>query len=440
VRALLVLWLLAGCARPVFVHREAAGPHFAMRVIREGLSSPWEVFVGPDGWLWISERTGLRITRVEPSSGAREVLLTFEDAVAHGQNGVLGAAFSEGTLFVAYSYRVGPEAYRSKIVSYPYDGRGFGAPHELIRGLSADGDHASGRLQIGPDGRVYYAIGDQGKNQYAAMCKPSRSQALPTADEVARHDWASYEGKVLRLARDGSIPFDNPVLAGVRSHVFSYGHRNVQGLVFDDAGRLYASEHGPKTDDEINALRAGKNYGWPHVAGFRDDRAYEYANWSAAPDCAQLAYHDYAIPAQVPRQRESAWDHPDFTPPLRTFYTVESSFDFASPDCVERGPFCWPTIAPSSIEFYPRSRALLVTSLKFGSVFMLRLDAEGTPRSEPASELFQSEDRYRDLAVGLDGRTIYVVTDDDGYTSGPTAHASKRLAHRGALLEFKPVD
>src|SRR3954469_18817856 len=75
---------------------------------------------------------------------------------------------------------------------------------------------------------------------------------------------------------DGSIPSDNPVIAGVRSHVYSYGHRNPQGLVFGPDGKLYESEHGPNTDDEINLIRAGGNYGWPYVAGYRDDQSYAF--------------------------------------------------------------------------------------------------------------------------------------------------------------------
>ena len=87
---------------------------------------------------------------------------------------------------------------------------------------------------------------------------------------------------MLRLNLDGSIPSDNPMIGGVRSHIYSYGHRNPQGLVFAPDGKLYESEHGPNTDDEVNLIRAGGNYGWPHVAGYRDDQSYAYANWSAS--------------------------------------------------------------------------------------------------------------------------------------------------------------
>jgi hypothetical protein len=117
------------------------------------------------------------------------------------------------------------------------------------------------------------------------------------------------------MTLDGAIPADNPSIAGVRSHVYTYGHRNIQGLVFGPDGTLYASEHGPSTDDEVNRLVAGRNYGWPHVAGFNDDRSYVYANWSkSAPDpCASLKFSSLDVPSSVPATKESAWSHPDFT-------------------------------------------------------------------------------------------------------------------------------
>jgi len=110
---------------------------------------------------------------------------------------------------------------------------------------------------------------------------------------VAAKDWSTYVGKTMRMELDGSIPADNPVIHGVRSHIFTYGHRNPQGLTNGPGGRIFSDEHGPKSDDEINLLHAGNNYGWPFVAGFRDGQAYQYANWSAAPNCAQLEYDDY---------------------------------------------------------------------------------------------------------------------------------------------------
>ena len=93
---------------------------------------------------------------------------------------------------------------------------------------------------------------------------------------------------------DGSIPADNPSINGVRSHIYTYGHRNPQGLEFGPNGLLYSSEHGPGTDDELNLIVAGSNYGWPHVAGYRDNRGYVYANWSQSKGvaCAALKFQE----------------------------------------------------------------------------------------------------------------------------------------------------
>ena len=163
-------------------------------------------------------------------------------------------------------------------------------------------------MKIGPDRKLYYTIGDQGNDQLGNYCVPIESQRLPTQAEIQAKNYAAYVGKSLRLNLDGSIPNDNPQIAGVRSHVFTYGHRNPQGIDFGPDGTLYESEHGPKTDDEINILKAGANYGWPHVAGLKDDKAYEYARWAeSTTPCAQLKFSDLAIPPSVPREPESAF-------------------------------------------------------------------------------------------------------------------------------------
>lgn len=173
---------------------------------------------------------------------------------------------------------------------------------------------------------------------------------------MAAQDFSKYVGKVLRLNLDGSIPEDNPLLAGTRSHIYSYGHRNPQGIVFSADGKLYANEHGPKTDDELNLIQAGKNYGWPNVLGYQDNKAYVYGNWSAASPtpCADLPYDNFSIPAEVPQHQETDWSHPDFMPPIKTFYTVETGYNFMDPECAGTFYICYPTIAPSSIDYYPR--------------------------------------------------------------------------------------
>jgi PQQ-dependent dehydrogenase (s-GDH family) len=326
--------------------------------------------------------------------------------------------------------------------TYRESGHELVDPVDLISGLPASVDHDSGRLVYGPDGTLYYTIGDQGHNQYTLWCEPIEAQRLPTQTEVDGHDWSAYVGKILRLNPDGSIPSDNPVLGGVRSHVYSYGHRNAQGIVFGPDGKLYASEQGPKSDDEVNLIQSGRNYGWPLVAGFKDDKAYVYGNWSAARDCPSLSYSDFAFPPSVPTRTESSFTDPAFAPPLATFYTVPSDANFQDRKCAASYFICWPTIAPSSMDIYTAgavpgwANSLLVTSLKGGAVYRLPLGADGRSVGE-ATELWRSVNRYRDTAISPDGRTIYVATDAGGLTRDASGAPTNHLDDPGSIIEFR---
>jgi len=257
---------------------------FDMRVIVSGLAGPWELTWGPDNMLWVTERTGKRVTRIDPASGKRSVAITIDEVSAPGgQDGLLGMALHPDLLqgkgndyvYVVYTYvdkNLGPDTtisdpaspYRylyGKIVRLTYTAadRTLSHPVDIITGLPAGDDHQGGRLKFGPDGKLYYTIGDQGHNQFGNFCLPIESQRLPTQKEVNDRNYAAYVGKSLRVDLDGSVPRDNPKLNGVVSHVFTYGHRNPQGLDFGPDGTLYSSEHGPKTDDEINILNSGSN-------------------------------------------------------------------------------------------------------------------------------------------------------------------------------------
>ena len=169
---------------------------------------------------------------------------------------------------------------------------------------------------------------------------------------MAAKNWSTYEGKVLRMNPDGSIPEDNPVINGVQSHIFTYGHRNAQGIAVGPNGDLYVSEHGDNSDDEINHLVAGGNYGWPYVSGYIDDKAYQYYNWSAAKNCQELKFNDVApAPVGVTVKNESEFNATNFVPPIQTFYTVDRNFNFTeqAKSCGEMASTCYPTVAPSSL-------------------------------------------------------------------------------------------
>ena len=426
-----IVLLLFGCIACTASEEMNSGSPAIGRVLATGLADPWEISWGPDNFLWITEKTGKRVIRVNPSDGSKSTVVTIGEV---------------------YTYDAEPGARvdrRARIARYTYDpGAGtLSAPVDLISGLPASSDHNAGRLLIGPDQKLYYSIGDQGNNQFERFCEPIRAQDLPSAEEVAGKNWRNYAGKILRLNLDGSIPGDNPVLAGVRSHVYSYGHRNPEGLVFGPGGRLFSAEHGPKSDDEINLIRAGKNYGWPAVLGFQDDQAYVYANWSAAtaPPCTALRYDSYVIPPSVPQQKETDWHAPNFMEPLKTLYTVPNGYNFQDPECRDQSYICWPSIAPSSMDYLPAGNGglagwrnvLLVTSLKNGSVYVLRLTGDGGSVQGDVMQFFKTTNRYRDLVLRPDGRAVYVITDSSGIAGPQVGPPTVRLDNRGAILVFE---
>jgi PQQ-dependent dehydrogenase (s-GDH family) len=437
---------------------------FAKRVVTSGLANPFQIVWGPDDYLWVTERTAGRVTRVSPSDGSTTSAITIRDLLTDGPSGLLGMALDPGLLkgtgndyvYVAYTYDADsdPETVsrRTKIVRFTYDPRAhvLGNATDILAGLPAGTDHQGGRLVFGPDRMLYFSIGDLGANQLANYCRPDHAQSVPTAAQVQQRDWSLYEGKILRLNLDGSIPSDNPTIAGVRSHVYSYGHRNPQGLVFAPDGQLYESEHGPNTDDEVNLIRAGGNYGWPHVAGYRDDQSYAYANWSASRGvpCESLTFTAYpAVPPSVPLQKESEWTA-DFIPPIQTFHTVPTGYDFKNPKCADRELYyqCWPTVAPSSLAVYSAKNgipgwdhSLLMPSLKHGTVYRIQLDASGARvvGDPDENEFFKTVNRYRDVTFSSSGLSLYIATDVGGNTQDQSGRPAAAVENSGAILEFR---
>jgi PQQ-dependent dehydrogenase (s-GDH family) len=472
-RSLLALLAIGAIAAPVLRMRAStqatplSGTQFAKRVVTTGLADPFQLVWGPDDYLWVTERTAGRVTRVLPSDGSATPAITIGDLRPDGPGGLLGMALDPGLLtgtgndhvYVAYTYDADAHPttvrLRTKIVRLTYDPRArmLGTPRDILLNLPAGNDHQGGRLIIGPDRKLYFTIGDMGANQLANFCNLNRAQSLPTVEQVQMRDWSLYQGKILRLNLDGSIPADNPTIAGVKSHIYSYGHRNPQGLVFGADGRLYESEHGPNTDDEVNLIRAGGNYGWPHVAGYRDDQSYAYANWSASKGvpCGSLTFTAYpAVPPSVPVQKESAWSHPDFVPPIQTFRTVPTGYDFKNPKCAERELYyqCWPTVAPSSLAVYTAKngipgwdRSLLMPSLKHGTVYRIQLDAAGTAvvGDPDENEHVKTVNRYRDVALRPDGLALFIATDVGGNTQDQSGRPAAKVENAGAILEFRYI-
>lgn len=204
-----------------------------------GLTSPWGVAPLRDGSLLVGERDTGRIKRV--SDGRISDVTRLEAVRPGGEGGLLGLALTpdEKTLYAYFT-----AAQDNRIVSMTWDGSKLGSPKVILNGIRKAGRHNGGGLVVGPDGFLWASTGD-------------------AVDSSQAQDENSLGGKVLRLTLAGKPAPGNPF----GNAVYSYGHRNVEGLAFDDAGRLWASEFGEQTWDELNLITRGADYGWPLVEG-----------------------------------------------------------------------------------------------------------------------------------------------------------------------------
>ncbi|WIY52793.1 PQQ-dependent sugar dehydrogenase [Devosia sp. YIM 151766] len=426
---------------------------FSARVLTSGLANPWEITWGPDDLIWATERSSGEVTRIDPFTGAQQTLLTLDDFSVDVQHqGLLGMALHPELLtgtgndyvYLVHTYETGTAdapSPRAKLVRYTYDvdNQELTNPVELLTGVPAGNDHNAGRVKIGPDMKLYYTIGEQGANFGGNYQLPNHAQLLPTAEQVADEDWTAYSGKVLRLNLDGSIPEDNPEIDGVRSHIFTYGHRNPQGIDFGPDGTIYVSEHGPDTDDELNVLQPGGNYGWPNVAGFVDDKAYVYGNWSEAPQ--DLRYTGRNIPDTVPLYPETEFEA-EVVDPIATYWTVDNDFDFAG-GC---GWICNPTVAPGSVEYYAAGdngiaewdNSVLLPTLKHGQLYVQHLTEDGQQADGLPTAWFSTQNRYRDTAISADNKTVFIATDGFGTAAEKfgTTGFTNVLHNPGAILMF----
>lgn len=240
---------------------EPESPH----AIATRLEAPWSVtFV--DSSPLVSERDSARILQLDANGNAR-VVATVEGVSPAGEGGLLGITAHDGYLYVYSTAAEGNRIQRFEIVRVAGSADiELGQPETLLDGIPSARFHNGGRLAFGPDGMLYATAGDAGNT--------GSSQDLGT-----------LAGKILRISPDGSVPADNPFPG---SYVYSYGHRNPQGLAWDEAGTMYASEFGQDTWDELNVIEAGANYGWPEVEGIGNregfvDPVQQWATSEASP-------------------------------------------------------------------------------------------------------------------------------------------------------------
>jgi aldose sugar dehydrogenase len=463
--------------------------NFNIDTVCKNLGFPWEITY-QGGNLWMTESQGYRVVRISASRtqadkntpaqqlmklnlGAGEINFA-RNSNRWPQGGMQGLAIhpefpDSPYVYLSYVYKKEgcpsgtdpvtnpngfPCMFRAKVVRCRYYAAGdagnpsLRSPKQdslvisdtIISNLPGSNDHNSGRMTISPvkeNGfyRLYYTIGDMGAGQFNNDKRTNYAQVLDTC-----------EGKILRLNTSPDndvvsgtmthlyntwrrwIPNDNPfnhsmaAFSSLKTPVYSYGHRNAQGIVWGNPNgtwRLYSSEHGDKSDDEVNLITSGGNYGWPRVAGMPDN------NYSTS---------DVPTDNDVLAGQSVTWSESTWATANNMARPIFSIFNATAANVPNSGAniYTWPTIAPSSIDYYSGNirewkNSLLVTSLKHG-MFRLKLKADGSGIDSTRYTMTCDTVpllhgwRVRDIAINpiANSGQFWVVIDSTGSTSGPT--------------------
>ena len=269
-------------------------PTLTATTIRSGLSIPWDLAFAPDGRMFVTERVGNLLVYASAAPNAAQLSNTAvaPNIRANGEAGAmsieLDPAFAQnGLLYVCASVTDGGQ-WLNQVLRYRMSGNTPVLESHVIRfGMLANTTHDGCRIRFGPDGKLWVTMGDAGNTANA-------------------QDPNALNGKVLRLNSDGTIPADNPVIAGSagRSAVYTWGNRNPQGLTFEPGtGRPFEVEHGDSTHDEINILVSGANYGYPICRGPCGDPRFVDPAWSSGSSTFATSGADFARGPQW-----GAWD------------------------------------------------------------------------------------------------------------------------------------
>jgi glucose/arabinose dehydrogenase len=320
--------------------------------VASGLEVPWDLNFTPDGTLYFTERIG-NIKKVV--NGSIVNIIHSLEVWAEKESGLMGLDFSpdypgQPYVYVCYSYLESAGVIKNRVSQLTLENDSLSDEKILMDAIPGGTNHDGCRIVFAPDKTLYITMGDARVGANA-------------------QDTSSLSGKTLRINADGSIPDDNPF----GNPVWSYGHRNAQGLAFHRNGKLYSSEHGDADEDEINLITKGKNYGWPFVEGMCNTASEE--------------------------------THCDLQEPIQVFT---------------------PTIAVSGIAFYdgdmfPEWKGdLLLASLKAGLLYQIDLDSSGEIISDKIIiNNDQGYGRLRDIEVAPDGSIYIAISNRDGRGADP---------------------
>ncbi len=255
----------AGTALTLLTGRADAAP-VRTKTLARRLVVPWGLAFLPNGDALVTTRESGNVHRVSRNGGRRKVgTITEADGRARGEGGLLGVAVSPTFASDQFVYLYLSTVSDNRVIRMRFSGGGLSDQTTLLSGIPANSNHNGGRLVFGPDHKLYVTTGDAGVGGLA-------------------QDPDSLAGKILRLNQDGSVPDDNPF----GNAVWTLGHRNVQGLDWDRDGRMWATEFGEHTRDELNQVVKGHNYGWPEVEGGDGPGAFHdpFVTWSPTSVCS----------------------------------------------------------------------------------------------------------------------------------------------------------
>jgi PQQ-dependent dehydrogenase (s-GDH family) len=448
------------------------------------LNDPWEVTYGPDDSLWVTEAKGYKVQKIDPVTGNRREILDLSNTSSFTpssfrrtfastqspwpQGGMMGLAihpdFMHATspkkyVYIAYvrQYVGQDQTYNGEfikghlfwtnLVRFTYANGQLGSPVLLCDTLRGSNDHNSGRMIIAPEGStyyLYYAVGDMGAGQFDNITRNMKAQSTN-----------SYEGKILRfnLEADPSegtydqwIPNTNPfnAMLGVQSAVYTTGMRNNQGFAYDTINgtpMLFGSSHGPYSDDEINKIVSGKNYGHPLVIGYNDGNYNGSKAGSASGSCPLIVSESANATAIGTTYKDplfSAYDAPagnSTTPGTVNYIYVNNPSNSG-----------WPSEGWSGMDVYTENmipgwkNSLAIGSLKWGRVLRVRLTDDGDDVQAIAGydtvSYFGGQNRFRDVAFAPNGKDLYVVMDKSTTTSGPSSANPVVPACAGCLQKY----